>query len=159
MGHDPLQGWPVDLPRLYGAKDWERRQRFALREELRPVPGRELALVMYAIGEVGVGKQVGRIAVLVDRKSPRPLFKPGAVLFWELGDQTFQFSKDGAVVYCYEFVEVRRFFDLNPTAFACRLWGLDLDRQRVGRRPRYSDGFDYRQSDIDALDWESWSRE
>jgi hypothetical protein len=156
MADDPLQGWHVDLPLLYGASEWERREKFHLVEVLRPVPGRDLALVMYAVGEVGVGKQVGRLAALADRTSPRPLFKPGGALFWDLGDGTFRFSSDGAIAYCYEFVEVKKLFGRNPTTLACRLWGLDFDRRRVGRLPGHSIAFDFRQGEIDALDWKSW---
>ena len=156
MADDRLQGWPLDLARLYGAAEWERRKKFYLWEEVQPVPGRDLALVLYAIGEVGVGKQVGRLAALADRKSPKLLFKPPATLFWELGVQTFHFSKDGSVAYCYEFVEVKGFFDRNPTAFGNRLWGLDFDQRRVGRLACDSETFDFRQSEIDALHWKSW---
>jgi hypothetical protein len=159
MVEDPLQNWPVDLPRLYGATEWERRKKFHLWEELRPAPDRDLALILYAIGEVGVGKQVGRVAVLIDRQSPKPIFNPRDTLFWELGDQTFRFSKDGTIVYCYEFIEVKGVLNRNPISFSCRLWGLDLDRRRVGQLARDSFGFDLRQSELDALQWYSWARD
>lgn len=158
MADELLNGWRVDLPRLYGEAEWKRLQRFHCGQMLWPVEGRDLAVILFAIGEVGVGKQVGRLAVLADQHSPRPVFEAGLTIFWELGDQTLRFSKDGNIAYCYEFGEVRDKPDSNPSAFSCRLWGLDFQWRQTGRLPRESKGFDLRPDELAALQWNRWPR-
>lgn len=153
---DPLQGWPVDLAPLYGWLEWRRWQKWGPMQRLWEVPKRDMAVVLFAIGEIGVGKQIGRLAVLVDKKAPQPVYEAGMKKFWDLGDQTFRFSPDGSLAYVYEWGEAGSFFNSNPAALTLRLWGLDFERRRAGRAPELSGDFNVDTKDVDSLVWHDW---
>lgn len=100
-----FDGWEIDLPKLYG-KRWKDRERFHLSEHLYPSPLGDRALLFYAVGEVGVNKQVGRVALFADKTAPRLLYASGETLFW------FEGPGDSEVVFfldlkarLYEFSE------------------------------------------------------
>ena len=76
-----LAGWELDLPALYG-RWWQKRARFHLSERLFEAPGADWALVLFAIGEIGMNKQVGRLALLRGKDSPRVVRRYGRALFW-----------------------------------------------------------------------------
>ncbi len=158
MSEELLQGWRVDLLRLYGESEWKRLRPFYPQQQLWLVPGRDLGVIHFAICEVGVGKQVGRLAVLADQKSPSPVYEAGMTTFWELGKNTLRFTKDGNLAYFYEYGEMRAKPDANPTSLTCRLWGLDFQWRQVGRLPRESQGFDPRPDETASLVWTRWPR-
>ena len=76
-----FDGWEIDLPKLYG-KRWKDRERFRMTEHLYPSPFGDRALLFFAVGEVGMNKQVGRVALFASQNAPRLLYYSEDILFW-----------------------------------------------------------------------------
>ncbi|MBI4376846.1 MAG: hypothetical protein HY549_10410 [Elusimicrobia bacterium] len=101
-----LSGWDIDLRSVYGWFSWRKRSRFHWRESLFESPDRSCGLLFFAIGEVGVNKQVARIALFRDKTAPRRAWHSGRTLFWFEGPaEPVIFSADGRTAIVWEFLQ------------------------------------------------------
>lgn len=128
-----LSGWALDLEDLYGDRLWGERARFGLRDFLYEAPAGDRAVLLYAVGEVGLNKQVGRLAVLTGKAAPR-VRRAGAGLYWFEGcpGEPVAFDADGRRAWVWEYAE-------EPGGrLAARERALDLETAAPGafRAPR-----------------------
>ncbi len=144
--------WEIDWPSLYG-RAWHRRNAFHLREHLFPAPGLDACLALYYIGEIGIHKEVGYLAVFKEAARPRLVHKSGWTLFWYNGDQSLRWDERGKLAFVGECVsekpwwasEIRRFDD-RPCVF-------DLPNERWCR---LAPGADFHPLDRWALPWKAF---
>lgn len=149
-----LKGWPIDLRGLYGFWGWRRRARFGLGERVFEAPGRDACLVLYHAGEIGVGKEAGRLAAYRDKRRPRKAADGGWILFWDMGEDTVQWSGDAAFVF--ECDHVRAFLDTGPGRLYFYLHVFDFAGGRRARWERRLDAPGDAKSlgvNLDALTW------
>lgn len=121
---DPLRGWPIDLKKLYGWLGWRRRARFQLRELLFESPDAGECLLLYHVGEIGVNKEVGRLAAFKDKAEPTLVHCAGSRLFWWSGEDSVQWSPDGRLAFLYECAPAGRWFERER--WSILLHALDL---------------------------------
>ena len=98
MDMDHVKGWSLDLRSIYVSR-WSDRERFHLREDLFESPDGEIAALLYAIGEVGVGKEIGRLAII---RRGDLILNCSDVLCWYLYDSAIQFGA-GSVLFLHRF--------------------------------------------------------
>ena len=103
-----LSGWTLDLPSVYGGL-WEKRDRFPLTERLYESPDGRWALLLFGLGEVGLNKQVGPLALFRDKASPTLVYHSGSTAFWFEGiaGDPVTFAPDGRTARVFEFVRDR----------------------------------------------------
>jgi hypothetical protein len=130
-GGNRVAGWPIDLAALYG-RDWKNRARFCLSEDLFDIPGFDACVFFYNVGEIGVGKTVGRVALFVDRASPRKVFERPGEVYWYFGDKSVQAPAPGLVLL-YECRAEPRGDLANPRSLHAHLVAFDAARGRWGR--------------------------
>ena len=116
-----IKGWNIDLAALYG--DLPRQ---FTREDLFESPDGQYAVVLFGIGEVGVMKEAGRVAVFRNRAAPELVFRPDNTVFWYAGPHTVEFDPTGRFASLHEFRPQRwhggwpapnkRIIDLAPDA-------------------------------------------
>ena len=100
-----LNGWEIDLQSLYG-RQWADREKFFMMERLFEAPGGDVAVVLFGIGEVGLNKEVGRLAVFRNKAAPVLLLPPGKELFWYEGAslEPVRFDESGNSAYVSEYL-------------------------------------------------------
>ena len=100
-----FSGWEIDLPSLYGPL-WEKRAKFHLSEKLYPAPNSEWAILFFGIGEVGLNKQVGPIALFRGKQTPQRIYHSGERAFWYEGlrGEPVQFSPEDCQARVFEFL-------------------------------------------------------
>jgi hypothetical protein len=118
-----LSGWEIDIQSVYG-RLWAKRAQFHLDERLFESPSGQRAVLLFGIGEVGMNKQVGRLALLADKASPRVVFHAGSALFWFEGQsgEAVAFSDDGCRARVFQFRKPfwrRRAFECRPRTLDC----------------------------------------
>lgn len=97
-------GWTIDLQAVYGAWFWRTRARFGMTERLYESPDRSCAVLLFGIDEVGVNKQVGRLALLKDKAAPRVAWTSRWTKFWYEGvEEPVVFDADRGIARVYEF--------------------------------------------------------
>lgn len=116
-----LGGWKIDLESIY-ASFWKRRGRFHLREWVKDAPTGDRAVLFYGIGEIGLNKQVGMVALLRTKSRPEIVLLPKKRLFW------FEGPVD----------EPLRFDDQRPLAFVTE-YTVSWWSKKIGARPRVID--------------------
>ncbi|MEW6077163.1 MAG: hypothetical protein AB1724_05100 [Thermodesulfobacteriota bacterium] len=89
-----IDGWEIDLRQIYGGR-WRDRKRFGLGESLWEAPDGSYAVLLYGIGEIGINKEVGHLAVFRDKQAPVTVARFGRQLFWHRDDDTAQFGEGG----------------------------------------------------------------
>lgn len=101
-----LSGWDIDLRAVYGDSSWERRSRFHLREWLYESPYFNCAALFFGVGEVGLNKQVGALALFRDKTTPRMVWHSGRTLFWFEGlpQEPIFFAADGRTARLCEYL-------------------------------------------------------
>lgn len=101
-----VSGWELDLPALYGRR-WRARARFHLTEHLYASPDGACAVVLFGVGEIGMNRQVGGLALFRDRPCPRLLYRSGRTLFWFEGPpgEPVVFSPDGGRADVFEYTQ------------------------------------------------------
>lgn len=101
-----LSGWDIDLRALYGAAGWERRTRFHLSERIYESPDGSCAALFFAVGEVGVNKQIAKVALFKDKSAPRMCWNSGWRRFWFEGapGEAIGFAADGRTAQLYEYL-------------------------------------------------------
>lgn len=117
-----LSGWEIDLPSVYGGL-WEKRDRLHLTEQLYESPDARWAVLLFGLGEVGMNKQVGPMALFREKTAPALVYHSGTVTFWYEGipGEPVVFSPDGRVARVMEFIQTR------PQEFGSRERTLDFD--------------------------------
>jgi hypothetical protein len=104
-----LSGWEIDVRALYGRR-WKKRGRYGLGERLYEAPASDHAVLFYALGEVGMCKQVGSVALFSGKEAPRLVWDSGpGLLFWYEGIEAepVRFGPGGAEAHLSEFIEQR----------------------------------------------------
>jgi hypothetical protein len=137
-----LKGWLIDLPAIYGKSGWSDRAGLHLAEHLMEPPGQHVlatCVMLYHIGEIGVSKEAGKLAVYRNKHNPKLLFNGRRALFWYFGDDSIQWSQDGGLAFLYECTIERGLFDLNPRSFGVRLYILDFIQERWCRGRKLDD--------------------
>lgn len=118
---DPLKGWKIDLKSVYGP-DWEPKQRswndFCLWES----PDGTIAALFHHIIEVGVSKEIGRLAIFRNKEKPEMLFNFSNLECWYLYESGAQFGKVGLIF-------IHRFKD-GTRRLGMKVCALDLDSSR-----------------------------
>src|SRR5262249_26879881 len=101
-----IAGWRLDLRAVYGSL-WEQRARFHLREWLAEAPGGVVAVLFYGLGEIGVNKQVGRLAVLRNKAQPVTVLRPEKLTFWFEGmvEDPVRFDEHKQLAFVSEYVD------------------------------------------------------
>ena len=101
-----LSGWDIDLRAVYGDSLWKTRARLHLGEKLFESSDSTRGVLFFGIGEVGVNKQVARVALFEGKTAPRTLWRSGMTLFWFEGapDEPIAFSGDRRTARLYQFV-------------------------------------------------------
>ena len=138
-----LSGWNIDLREVYGFFGWRRRSRFHLTEQLYESSDSACAALFFGIGEVGINKQVGSLALFKDKASPRMVWNSGGKLFWFEGapGEPVLFTADGRMARLYEYLCG---WDERP-AWRERILELKKERLLASQGPR---GFWERLSDL-----------
>jgi hypothetical protein len=115
-----IRGWQLDLRALYGSS-WPDRARFHLSEWLAEAPGRDVAVLLYAIGEVGMSKQIGKLAVLRNKARPEIVLQPSEETFWFEGidDDPIRFDEKQPLAFVIE-------HQRTPERFLARERVIDL---------------------------------
>lgn len=117
-----ISGWEIDLPAVYGGS-WEKRDRFHLTEKLYESPDGRWAVLLFGLGEVGMNKQVGPLALFREKTAPVLVYHSGSTAFWYEGiaGEPVVFDADGRRARVVEF--------LQPKAkeFGSRERTLDFD--------------------------------
>ena len=117
-----------DLLALYG-RAWAERARFHLSEQLYESPAGGWAVLLFGVGEVGMNKQVGRLALLRGKEAPHLLYHSGRRLFWFEGQpgEPVEFSSDGCRAQVWEFTQSL----WRPRALGCQRRVLDCELGRL----------------------------
>jgi len=116
-----LSGWEIDLPAVYGGS-WPKRDRFHLTEKLYESPDGRWAVLLFGLGEVGMNKQVGPLALFREKTAPVLVYNSGPTAFWYEGivGEPVVFGPDGRGARVVEFLQTR------PTEFGTRERTLDF---------------------------------
>ena len=125
-----FSGWELDLRALYGRR-WKARERLHLTERLYESPDGARAVLLFGIGEVGMNKQIGWLALFHGKPDPRLLYHSGRTRFWFEGQagEAVEFSADGCRADVFEFTQSL----WRPHELGCRRRVLDCDRGRLFR--------------------------
>lgn len=116
-----MHGWNINLKAAYGSL-WKDKEKFHLREDLYESPDKNLAVLLYGIAEIGVSKDVGRLAIFRDKKKPELVLNLPRLGCWYLHDSAVQFGKNG-LLFIHRFKSF-----LNR--FTIQLCVLDPERRR-----------------------------
>jgi hypothetical protein len=116
-----IKGWAVDLKAVYGNR-WKDRDKFHLSEDLWESPDGNIAGLIYGIAEVGISKEVGRLAVLRCKEKPELAFNLPKFLCWYLYDSAVQFGKNEHL-FVHRFKSSRKILDVD-------LFVLDASKNR-----------------------------
>ena len=108
---DNLKGWAIDLKAVYRNR-WNDKAKFHLSEDLWESPDKTFASLLYGIMEVGVSKEVGRLAVFRNKEKPEMILNLPKLECWYLYDSTVQFGKDG-LVFVHRFKAGRKVLGLD----------------------------------------------
>lgn len=138
-----IKGWPINLRAVYGSR-WKNRERFHLREDLWVSPNGNIAAMLYDIAEVGVSKEVGRLAVFRGKDSPELVLNLPQLVCWYLYDSGVQFGKDG-LLFVHRFQSGRGFLHVGLTAVdtAARRYALIAWLPENFYSVRHLDGMKY----------------
>jgi hypothetical protein len=100
-----ISGWEIDLPSVYGGF-WKKRAQFHLTERLYQSPDSQWAVLLFGIGEMGINKQVGRLALFRDKQAPRLVYHSGETAFWYEGGPSEEvvFNPDSRQAHVFEFL-------------------------------------------------------
>lgn len=112
-----IKGWRIDLKAVYGWR-WADREKFGLREDLWESEGRGFAALLYGICEIGVSKEIGRLAIYRCKEKPELAFHLPCLECWYQYDSSAQFGKDGLLF-------VHR-FSSGAAGLGVRICALDL---------------------------------
>lgn len=121
---DHLKGWKIELRAAYGSR-WDRAR------ELRPgadfclweSPDGAIAALLYQIMEIGVSKEIGRLAVFRNKEKPEMLFNFQDLRCWYWHQGAAQFGKD-ELLFAHRFQE-------EPTGrLSSKICALDLAARR-----------------------------
>ncbi len=117
-----ISGWEIDLPAVYGGS-WEKRDRFHLTEKLYESPDGRWAVLLFGLGEVGMNKQVGPLALFREKTAPVLVFHSGSTVFWYegLAGEPVVFGPDGRRARVVEFLQA------HPKEFGSRERILDFE--------------------------------
>lgn len=124
----PLNGWPIDLRGLYGWFRWKNRAKFSLREHLFESSGGDTCILLFYIGEFGVSKVSGHLAVFRNKNNPVKIFDGGRKQFWYFGDGSVQWNPEKKLAFMYECKESFTFWKPDSRRYEIRLRVLDLSR-------------------------------
>lgn len=116
-----LNGWVLDLKAVYGS-GWKEREEWRLREDLWESPGQTTAALLYRIAEVGVSKEVGRLALFRNKEKPELVFNFPDLTCWYLHSSAVQFMTE-------DLLFVHRFKD-GRSKLGVRVCALDLAARR-----------------------------
>ena len=116
---DPLQGWKIDLKIL---KHKKQSSGFWLGFWLFESPDGAIAGLLHHILEVGVSKEIGNLAIFLNKENPEILFNFSNLKCWFLHESAVQFGKDG-VLFVHRFRDGRH-------GLGVRLCALDLAAKR-----------------------------
>lgn len=89
-----LKGWAIDLKAVYGGL-WPDKEKYHLREDLFESPDGSAAALLYGIREIGVSKEIGRLAVFRGKDKPVMALNLPRLECWYLYDSTVQFGDNG----------------------------------------------------------------
>lgn len=121
-----IGGWLFDVRALYG-RSWRKRARSDLGEWLWEAPNGTSALLFFALGEVDMNRQIGRIAVLRRRGDPTCVVL-GRRLFWFEGHGSEPARCDPARNLALVDEVVRRWWSRS---FGSRPRAIDLTAARL----------------------------
>jgi len=89
-----LKGWAVDLKAVYAGR-WREDRAPCL--DLFESPDGNTACLLYDIAEIGVGKEIGRLAVFRNKADPELLYNFAKLKCWYLYNSAAQFGVDGYI--------------------------------------------------------------
>jgi hypothetical protein len=165
-----LKGWEIDLRALYGRK-WRDKEKWHLGEDLWESPDGRLAGLLYRIAEVGVSKEVGRLAVFRNKERPELVVNLPNLECWYLHRSGVQFGAEG-ILFVHRFKSGFRGLGvricaLDVTARAlCPMAQLEenfyetrwIDQKRYGfRKMSLEGGSEETVIDLSGLAWKSIS--
>jgi hypothetical protein len=130
-----LDGWPIDLDEVY-IEALPDRAKHTLGHQLFTSPDGQWAVLLYAIGEVGMMKQVGRAVLLHDRDRPTIVSRLDGRVFWYEGvaDVPVRFDANGGEAHLDEyFVEGLLADGRNPRRMGVRPFAVVLRLEGGGR--------------------------
>lgn len=124
--------WNVDLKIIYGNL-WKDKKKFYLREDWYESPDKNLAGLLYGIMEIGVSKEIGRLAVFRGKQEPELVANLSRLECWHLYDSSVQFGK-GSLFFIHRFVS--RFNRLS-----IQICALDMERRELASVDRLDENF------------------
>ncbi|MDD5208467.1 MAG: hypothetical protein PHV36_03710 [Elusimicrobiales bacterium] len=101
-----IKGWAIDLKAVYG-RLWADKRKFHLREDLWESADGDTAALLYGIREIGVSKEIGRLAVFRDKDKPVMALDLPRLECWYLYDSTAQFGDTG-LLFVHRFSSGRK---------------------------------------------------
>lgn len=119
-----LKGWDIDLRRLTaGVRRRGKEPRPGVDYCLWESPEGDAAALLYDIIEVGVSKEIGRLALFRRKADPELAFDLPSLSCWYLYDSGVQFGREG-LLFVHRFTDGARLgvkvcvLDLSKTRFA-----------------------------------------
>jgi hypothetical protein len=100
---------------VYG-KLWKDREKWHLSEDLWESQDGNIAAVIYGISEVGISKEVGRLAIFRLKEKPELAFNLPKLFCWYLHNSSIQFGNDG-LLFVHRFKSSRKVLDVDLLVF------------------------------------------
>lgn len=127
-----IHGWKIDLKTTYGSL-WRDKEKFHLREYLYESPDKNFAALLYGIAEIGVSKEIGRLALFRNKEKPELIANLPHLICWYLYGSSLHFGQKD-VIFIHRFKSV-------PGRNTIELCALDHARRRLVRLNQLPEGF------------------